>query len=309
MVIILLAGLALAARYAPVSNHTQLVAAAGSPYVLALTPMAVLLLLAAHRWTLTVLASVLLVAAAVLYVPLFIGEKAQPGDVAIRVMTANLYLGQADAAALVATADAEADVLVVQELTPAAVQRLNAAGLDKTFPYHVLDARVYASGGGLWSRYPISDSQRISGYQLAMVSARLRIDGVATDPTIVSAHLAGPWPQPIDDWKSDMDKMPSTMRQLLDTAAGGCVIVAGDFNATLDMSPFRRLLDNGFHDAAEQSGAGVTPTYPANLNKVPPVIAIDHVLTAGCTATTARVVPLAGSDHRGLVSTVQASAR
>ena len=34
------------------------------------------------------------------------------------------------------------------------------------------------------------------------------------------------------------------------------MIVAGDFNSTTDMRPFRALLRNGYRDAAEQSGAG-----------------------------------------------------
>jgi endonuclease/exonuclease/phosphatase (EEP) superfamily protein YafD len=79
--------------------------------------------------------------------------------------------------------------------------------------------------------------------------------------------------------------------------------VAGDFNATYDVQPFRRLLRNGYRDAAEQGGSGFTPTYPANATP-PPLIAIDHILTRRCTATSTDVVPLPGSDHRGLVSSI-----
>jgi endonuclease/exonuclease/phosphatase (EEP) superfamily protein YafD len=82
------------------------------------------------------------------------------------------------------------------------------------------------------------------------------------------------------------------------------VVVAGDLNSTFDMSPFRAVLRNGYRDAAEQSGAGIVPTFPAD-RRFPPLLAIDHILTHGCTATSVRAVALPGSDHRALVATVQ----
>jgi hypothetical protein len=55
-------------------------------------------------------------------------------------------------------------------------------------------------------------------------------------------------------------------------------MVAGDFNATRDVGEFRRLLRDGYRDAAEQSGAGLTRTHPADI-WLPPVFAVDHILT------------------------------
>jgi endonuclease/exonuclease/phosphatase (EEP) superfamily protein YafD len=81
------------------------------------------------------------------------------------------------------------------------------------------------------------------------------------------------------------------------------VIVAGDFNATVDMKPFRRLLHNGFRDAAEQSGAGLVATYPAD-SAIPPLIGIDHILTFNSTARDARSVRIPGSDHLGVMAYV-----
>jgi endonuclease/exonuclease/phosphatase (EEP) superfamily protein YafD len=93
------------------------------------------------------------------------------------------------------------------------------------------------------------------------------------------------------------------LADVAEQTADGCAIVTGDFNATLDMRPFRDLLSDGYRDAAEQSGAGRTPAFPAD-SWLPPMIAIDHILTRHCRATSLRTLEIPGSDHRGIVASV-----
>lgn len=295
---------ALVVRYTPLTNHALLVAAALAPYLMLGAPLSALVFILARRRALAIAAFALTIASVAVELPLFTRDFESAGGVQVRVMTANIYLGQADANSIVETANSRADILAVQELTPEAVNRLAAAGLDKTFPYHSLDAREYASGVGLWSRYPIPESKRISGYKLAMVGARLQIPGVDANPAIIVAHLPGPWPQPIDGWNEDLKKLPDTMREAANSAPGGCAMVAGDFNSTPDMQPFRDLFHDGYRDATEEAGGGIAATYPGN-SWVPPVLAIDHVLTHQCNATTVDVVDLPGSDHKGLITTIE----
>lgn len=303
MTALVVAVIGLVIRYVPITSHAALVIAVASPYLMLGAPVAALMSMLARRWALAGLAVVLTAALVAVQGPLFVGERAPDGGVALRVMSANLFYGQADAAALVRTASARADVLAVQELTHEEVERLGAAGLDEVFPYRALDARDLASGVGLWSRYPITTSTRIADFELPMLSARIRVEGVAIDPTILVVHMSGPWPQPIDDWVRDMDRMPETMRQTAKSAGAGCVLIAGDFNSTFDMRPFRRLLSDGYRDATEQSGAGLQLTYQANT-KAPRYMGIDHVLTNRCAATSADTVALPGSDHEGFVAAV-----
>jgi len=219
------------------------------------------------------------------------------------VISANIYEGMADLDHLVRSAGAQADVVAFQELTPRAVDRLSAAGLDATFPYRWLDARGASSGVGMWSRFPIEAPRRIDGYTMAFISAQVRVRGVSMNPTVVVAHIPGPWPYPIDDWRRDLDRLPATLSEIGEQAGAGCVIVAGDVNSTFDMRPFRALLRNGYRDAADQSGAGFKPTFPGN-SRLPPLIVIDHVLARNCTATSLRTLKVPGSDHRGLVVTI-----
>jgi endonuclease/exonuclease/phosphatase (EEP) superfamily protein YafD len=298
----------LVARYSPVSNHAMVVIVVASPFLTLAAPVATLMFALAKRWIGAIAAAVAAIVVVAIHSPLLVGASSNADSVPLRVMTANIYFGSADAKTIVAEATSAADVLEVQELTQEAVDRLTAAGLDAVFPYRSLDPRAIASGGGLWSRYPIVESHRIDGYKLATMSARIRVEGAEVDPTVVVAHLPAPWPQPIDDWADEVNRMRGTMQSASEAANGGCVMVAGDFNSTLDMQPFREMLSGAYHDAAEQAGDGPTLTYPGN-SRVPPFMGIDHVLTSRCAATSARVIDLPGSDHRGLLATVEIPAR
>jgi endonuclease/exonuclease/phosphatase (EEP) superfamily protein YafD len=296
------AGLALASGFLPITNEVVLLTAAFSPYLMLCGPMSVVLLTLARRWILAIVAVGLTIATLAVQLPSYLGsDAARTAGVGLRVISANLREGQADPDYLVRSAREQADVLAFQELTPQEVGRLSAAGLDATFPYRWLDPRAEASGVGVWSRLPMHAAKRIGGYTFALVSAQIHVAGISIDPTVVVAHMTGPWP--IDGWRRDLDRLPVTLFEVAEQTSGGSVIVAGDLNSTTDMRPFRNLLRNGYRDAAEQSGAGIEPTFPANW-RLPSFIAIDHILTRSCTATSLRTIKIPGSDHRGLAATM-----
>ncbi len=97
-----------------------------------------------------------------------------------------------------------------------------------------------------------------------------------------------------------MARYPSALGAL----TGPTVLVGGDFNSTPDTAQFRTILNQGFSDAANQAGAGFTPTWPAD-RWFPPLITIDHVLTRGAVATSVDSVEIPGSDHRALVASIR----
>nr|WP_163801548.1 endonuclease/exonuclease/phosphatase family protein [Mycolicibacterium sediminis] len=294
--------LGLAVRYLPVTDHVMVILTSASPYLMLAAPVAVVLLALSRRWVPVVLAVVAMLVVVAVRIPLYTGpETRQAQTTPVRVMTANLGMGRADARATAATARDLADVLVVQEMTPEAQAGLSATGVDRDFPYRVVDPRDVASGIGVWSRHPIVESAPVDGYAMPMLEVRLRVPGVAFDPTVLAVHLAAPWPAPIDAWRRDVERLPATLRTLALDAGSGAVIVAGDLNATVDMLPFRRLLDNGYRDAAEQAGAGMSRTFPGQRRVPPPLLGIDHVLVRLSSASSLQRVPLPGSDHMGLV--------
>ena len=303
-VALVVAGCVFASRYLSITNHATFITAALSPYLMLCAPVSAALLLWGRHWILALAAVGLTVAVLAVLLPLYRGsDAARTAGVGLRVISANLREGKADPSHFVRSARGQVDVIAFQELTPQEADRLSRAGLDATFPYRWLEARDGPGGVGIWSRFPIDAPRRIGGYTFAFLTAQIRVTGVSMDPTVVVAHIAGPWPQPIDDWRRDWNRLPVTLSEVGEQAGAGAVIVAADLNTTTDMRPFRVLLRNGYRDAAEQSGAGIKPTFPAD-SRLPPFVAIDHILTRNCTATSLRTLKIPGSDHRGLVVTI-----
>jgi endonuclease/exonuclease/phosphatase (EEP) superfamily protein YafD len=294
---------ALAAPYLPVPGHTSLIAVMVSPLLIAATPLAVVVLLWGRHSVLAAVAVVLTAALIAVQLPWYIRASPAPDSVPVRTMTVNMLYGRADAPAVTRVAADSADVVMVQEITPDAVVRLKAAGLDETFPYSAIDARPDAAGTALYSRYPMTDQRNVDGFQVALVTARLHVDGVGLPLSVASVHIDAPWPQPIGKWHSDFARFPTTLAQLADQSGAGATIVAGDFNATIEMKPFRELLTDGYHESAEQAGAGRQFTYPGN-KRYPPLIGIDHILTRNATAVTTEPVKIPDTDHRALLATI-----
>jgi endonuclease/exonuclease/phosphatase (EEP) superfamily protein YafD len=292
---------ALVARYTPTRNRALLAVAALAPYLMLGAPLAAVSFGLARHWVLAAVAAALTVATVAVQMPWHVRTKAPPG-VGVRVVSANLRYGRADAPALARLVDQNADILAVQELTPEKADLLSASGLDAVLPYRALRARGGPAGVGLWSRYPIEKSDTDEQFWLGLLIADVRVPGVDTPVTVVVTHLSAPWPEPIEGWRTDLDRL-ATKLQKIAAGAGGPVLVAGDLNATPDIREFRRLLRDGYRDAAEQAGAGLTRTHPADIF-LPPVFAVDHVLTRGCIATSIRTLILPGSDHRALAADI-----
>jgi endonuclease/exonuclease/phosphatase (EEP) superfamily protein YafD len=213
------------------------------------------------------------------------------------MMTSNLLFGEADAAQLVATLKAKkVDVFAAQELTAEEVARLRAAGIESLLPYSALSPGPRASGTGLWSRYSLGPPPTLPTMFNHPSAGYLELGDGRIGPLVVSIHSASPWPTYIQAWNADL----ISLRQWL-AGQPGSLIVAGDFNATVDHKRFRNLLSAGVADAATQVGAGNVRTYPAKPHN-DPVIGIDHVLVGTqVVATSFHTQTVAGSDHRGVV--------
>lgn len=236
-------------------------------------------------------------------IPWYVSAQPTHGGTTVRAATVNMMYGRADPSAVVELVSSSADVVMLQELTPEAVRGITAAGIEDAFPYTAVEAREGAAGAAIYSRYPLSDVENLPGFEMPMVKATLRPPGGADDITVVSMHFAAPWPQPIRGWQNDFDKFPSTLADLASSAGDAPILIGGDFNATVDMRPYRDLLTNGYRDAAEQAGTGRDPTFPSN-GRIPPFIGIDHFITRNCTATSTHTVNVAGTDHRALLAAV-----
>lgn len=297
-------------RAVPVSGLADLVLAVGAPYV----AVGSLISLGAVLWrrrTVAVLAAVILALAAVgVQVSWYwLGRAPTVGEhVEVRVLMANINRGQVDADQFVEAASNSADVITVAELTPEAVRRITTAGIGRDFPHAHLMPGPEADGIGIWSRYPLTALWERPGADF-VIAARARVPGVRVPPVIASMHIASPIADRADTadrWRSDLVSAGSRLDDLAAAAGEGSVIVGGDFNSTPDVKQFRDLLTDGYRDAVEQSGSGFAPTFPADT-WLPPVIAIDHVLTRRAAATSVRTIGVAGTDHRLVAATVLVS--
>jgi endonuclease/exonuclease/phosphatase (EEP) superfamily protein YafD len=243
-----------------------------SLFVLPVAVLATLVALVLRQWPAAGLAALATVALAAVIAPRAIGGPDSFQGVPVRVMSANVLAGHADVAQLVDFArDRDVDVLCVEELTPEFAKALDAAGIGRLLPQRALSIREGVRGSGIYSRYPLRPlplPEISSSRAMATIAPGLTVDLMAVHnlPTPTS-------PSAVDDWGDALGRLPRA------SADGPIQVLAGDFNATLDQSEFRDVLDRGYYDAAERMGDGLRPTWPAirGGNRYLPVT-IDHVL-------------------------------
>jgi endonuclease/exonuclease/phosphatase (EEP) superfamily protein YafD len=214
----------------------------------------------------------------------------------LRVLTANLLAGRAAEEAVVGLVrQQDADVLFLQELTDAAVSRLQQAGLRDLLPHAMTDARGDgARGSGIYARFPLTGGLRLTPARAAQPTARLQL-GSGRCVELVCVHATPPNPPSsrlkVARWREELATLPPPA----DTPR----VLAGDFNATADHAQFRRLLRKGHVDAADEMGNGLVPTWGPRGK--PALLTIDHVLVdPRCAVLATSVHDLPGSDHRAV---------
>ncbi|WP_433663360.1 endonuclease/exonuclease/phosphatase family protein [Nocardia sp. CA-128927] len=269
----------------------------GATYLMIGAIVGLVIFLIARGWRSAGVAGVLVGVVLWTVVPAFVPEGRAAGGPEVMVMQSNLLFGKADVDAVVrAVRDNRIDVLTVNELTTAAVDRLAAAELGAVLPYSYVEPT--ADGGtGIYSRYPLRDTKKYDGFILNQVSATM--DHPERGPISVFAFHPIPPSLNFADWLVEMHKI----REILD-AQQGPAIVGADFNATRDHAAYRELLHGRFAAAADQVGAGLLLTFP-NDRRWGPIIGIDHVLLADATAQELHTLSVPGSDHRALIARVR----
>lgn len=277
------------------------VAVAATPYLVLAGVAAGALAAATRAWLVLALAVAVTVTAGATQAPLFTRDAAPaPGPVVaapvLRVASANLRFGQADLQQLLRLVrDERVDVLAFQEMTPEAAGALSRSGLEVLLPHRYAVPMRGPHGGGLWSRWPLTDQRRIGGLA-ANVVATADVPGWGP-VTFASVHPAAPNPLATAHWRAEQLEVADDL-----SALPGTVVAAGDYNATVDHVGLRRLAAAGFGNAAAQSGAGLVRTWPHERLLPLPLFGIDHVLSRGpVTATSVRAYQIAGTDHAALV--------
>jgi endonuclease/exonuclease/phosphatase (EEP) superfamily protein YafD len=249
-----------------------------------------------RRWLITAAAGVLLAVCATIAVPSVIGHTVAPGRDDLVVMSANLEFGRADAHSLVTAARAHrVDVLVLIEITPAAVERLRAAGLDTLLPESVGESSQDAGGTIIRSRIPMTlvqpglDQAPAHAFREPVVS----IHRERGDVVLGAVHLQPPGLSGATDWRSgQIDLLTWRQRQ----PPGQPFVLAGDFNSSWSHPGFRQIAET-MTDAHQAAGEGWVRTWPQGRRLIRPFIQLDHVLLRGLGVVDAGAVQLPGTDH------------
>ncbi|MGW4395335.1 endonuclease/exonuclease/phosphatase family protein [Amycolatopsis nivea] len=268
-----------------------------TPYVVIYGVLFAALALVLRRWWVGGVALALSALLAVYVAPRVLSDD-QPAahGKTVRVLAANLYLGQADPAALVRLVrEQRVDVLNLLEMTPAAMAGLEKAGLFQTLPYRVLHPASGVDGSGIVSRYPLAEEDYTGDSVQNQPGAEADLGG-GTTLEIVAAHPRSP-DTGYYQWEQQMRDLSRAIGE------HGLRVVAGDFNATLDHAALRTVLSRGYVDAAEARGDGLIPTWSTSAV---PLVPLDHVLVDRRIAIRDyRVLDVPGSDHRAVYAEVQ----
>ncbi|MET0736006.1 MAG: endonuclease/exonuclease/phosphatase family protein [Microbacterium sp.] len=236
-------------------------------------------------------------------------------DESIRVMTWNTA-GEATAPESVAqiAVAMDVDVITLPETTIETGERVAVAMRDlghRMWAYHAeygvdgWDARstTLLISPDLGDYSVIESSQ--DGTSTVPSAVAMPIDG--DGPIIVAAHAVAPRAAYMQHWRDDL-------QWLADQCTDANVIMAGDFNATLDHMA-QLGVDGGTlgrcHDAAAETGNGAIGTWST---KMPAVLGapIDHVMASSAWTPTGSLVLRSldgsGSDHRPLIVQLEPAA-
>lgn len=249
-----------------------------------------------RRWRLTVAAGALLAVCVAIAVPAVFGHTVAPGRDDLVVMSANLEYGGADAQSLVRAArEHRVDVLVLIEVTPSAVERLSAAGLDTLLPESAGESSQDAGGTIIRSRIPMT----LVTPGLDQVSAHAFDEPVVSihrqrgDVLLRGVHLQPPGLSGASDWRSGQADLEGWRER---QSPEQPIVLAGDFNSSWGHPGFRQVAET-MTDVHQAAGEGWVRTWPQGRRLIRPFIQLDHILVRGLGVVDAGVVQLPGTDH------------
>jgi endonuclease/exonuclease/phosphatase (EEP) superfamily protein YafD len=218
----------------------------------------------------------------------------------VRIVSANVRFDNQSRPALARELMSyDADVLVLQEITPTWWETLRAEGVLRAYPYHAEALYRSAGGAAIVSKRPLFGERVVEVAGWPLVSVDVSTEGGVV--RLVDVHSV----PPAFDYPLSQQMLHGITDHLMERLADGVpTIVAGDFNAT----PYNRWVHTvqglGLSSAHEAVGRPLATTWPNGLHKFPP-LRIDHVFFTGT------LVPLrvregngTGSDHRPVITDI-----
>jgi len=215
----------------------------------------------------------------------------------LRLFSANVYDANPDLGRIADEILAAApDLVALQEVDLDGAAGLRRSGVLARFPYAVTDIRKGPSGIGLWSRFPLADTQLRDVRGSPFIRATVVLG--ARQVRVYAVHAVAPLGDDRARWRAQLRWVEEATR-----AERGPLVIAGDFNATRYHPSFRRLLSGRLGDAHERYGRGWAATWPRDQWPLPPLMRLDHVLVSPDIGVRSVREGLGrGSDHRPIIA-------
>jgi endonuclease/exonuclease/phosphatase (EEP) superfamily protein YafD len=239
-------------------------------------------------------------------------------DTSVRVMTWNTAgsATSADTIAQMAVA-MQADIVTLPETTIETGEQVAIAMRELGQPMWAHHAAYGEYGVDGWDAtsttlliaprlgdYSVIESSQDGSSNTSTVPSAVAMPVDGKGPIVVAAHAVAPRPEYMDRWRGDL-------QWLADQCAEANVILAGDFNATVDHMTGMGLGGGTLgrcHDAATETGNGAVGTWPTDL----PALAgapIDHIMVSEHWRATGSAIltslDASGSDHRPMVVQIE----
>ncbi len=284
-----------------------------TPWMVVPALVALVLALAGRRLWVVITTAALLAAQLFWLFPLDAGKEqglpAGTASVPVEVMSLNSEYGEADAASIVRLVRENGiQLLTLQEHTQGFEDRLQSEGLDQLLPNRLSEPSDDASGGAVYSVFPLEAVGLLPDTPFRMDVTRVLITnaGAGTTATLnlTNVHALPPVDERIGQWRSDLDKVA---RQ---ASRPGSQLLVGDYNATYDHSEFRALLDTAIAgqdgrklvDVGTAFGGRFSPTWPMEGPPLPGIV-IDHMVTSPrISSSDYSVHQIPGSDHAAIMA-------
>ncbi|TKJ39299.1 MAG: hypothetical protein CEE38_00730 [Planctomycetes bacterium B3_Pla] len=226
-----------------------------------------------------------------LVLPLYFGGRnTLPQGVLVRramLLNVNTRLGDAERVKR-AIRDADPDILVLEEISSQWMADLKC--LTKSHPYHFTQPREDNFGIGLFSKFPLVESEVAYIGSAGVPSILATVNTGQTNLRVIATHPLPPKGRDYSRWRNEqLDQLPDYAQSPLP------LILLGDLNVTPWNHHFRRLLSRtGLTDSSK--GHGVQPTWP-NYNPLL-LIPIDHCLhSPGIVIVDKEIGADVASDH------------
>jgi endonuclease/exonuclease/phosphatase family metal-dependent hydrolase len=248
---------------------------------------------------LTMISIWLLIMQIIWIAPQFVASPRPVTSKPFTLVSLNMKWGEADVDQIRAQARS-ADIVILVEVTPTAFATVRSR-LGDRFPYAVPNQISMGNQSMILSRRPLTDARPLPSTN-EQWTASTSVPGIGKI-NVIAAHPCNPLCGR-HRWRDEHAALLQRAEQL-DNAPE---VIAGDFNATDDHGPMRTLARHGFVSAADITGAGWMPTFPADRRTMPPLIEIDHVLVnRRLTALSISTFRVTGTDHLGLVARLAGS--